>query len=162
MAFHQKKGWHRNPILLAAVRILFGVFFIFTGLLKMIEPREELEALIGTYQIFPEVVIPYISLTLPLIELALGTFLALGFLTILAAWSGALLLLGFTLALGYTIVMGIDLKDCGCFGSIGLQQSGPEAFIRNMILLVIYSLILFNPARTWSLDSYLERKSLLV
>ncbi len=153
------KGWYGNPILLTVIRIFFGVFFVFTGLLKVTEPRAELEAVISAYQLFPDGMIPYIALTLPWIEITLGTCLALGFLTIIASWCGAALLLGFTFALGYTVASGIDLKDCGCFGSIGLQQSNSAALIRNLILLAIYSLILLHPAWMWSFDACRERET---
>ena len=159
MALWRIREWYRNPFLLVTIRILFGVFFIGTGLLKLMEPREEFEALIRTYQIFPEALIHWISLTLPWIELMVGTCLALGFLTTAATWTGGALLLGFTLALGYTVAMGIDLEDCGCFGSIGLQQSGPTAFIRNLLLLALFVPLLRYPARIWSLDALLERES---
>lgn len=159
MALWGNRGWHRNPFLLVTIRFLFAAFFIFTGMLKLVEPREEFEALIRTYQIFPEALIPWISLTLPYIELTAGTCLALGFLTTAATWMGGALLLGFTLALGYTVAMGIDLEDCGCFGSIGLQQSGLAAFIRNLLLLALFAPLLRYPARVWSLDAFLERGS---
>lgn len=159
MALRSNRGWHRNPHLLVAIRLLFGSFFIFTGLLKLIEPREELEAVMRAYQLFPEALIPWLSLALPWIELAIGTCLTLGFLTMAATWTGGALMLGFTLSLVYTVAMGIDLEDCGCFGSIGLQQSGSTAFIRNLLLLALYAPILRSPARAWSLDAFLERES---
>lgn len=156
MALWGNSGWYRSSFLLVTIRILFGALFIFTGLLKLIEPREEFEAVIRAYQVAPEVLIPLISRTLPWIELLIGTCLFLGFFTVAATWAGGLLLAGFTLALGYTVVMGIELEDCGCFGSIGLQQSGPTAFIRDIAFLALYSLILRYPARLWSLDAFLE------
>ena len=148
----------RNPVLLVAIRLPFGAFFIFTGVLKLMEPREEFEALIRAYQIFPAAVIPWISLILPWFELTVGTCLALGFMTTAATWMGGIILLGFTLALGYTVVMGINLEDCGCFGSIGFKQSGSTAFIRNLFLLALFAPILRYPAHTWSLDAFLDRK----
>ena len=151
-------NWLRNPVLLVAIRILFGAFFIFTGVLKLMEPREEFEAVIRAYQIFPAAVIPWISLILPWFELTVGTCLALGFMTTAATWMGGTILLGFTLALGYTVVMGINLEDCGCFGSIGFQQSGSTAFIRNLFLLALYAPILRYPAPAWSLDAFLEKE----
>ncbi|MCC6543961.1 MAG: DoxX family membrane protein [Nitrospirae bacterium] len=158
MALWGNLRWISNPILLLTIRLLFGAFFIFTGVLKLMEPRAEFEAVIRAYQIFPAAVIPWISLTLPWIELTVGTCLALGFLTTIAAWMAGATLLGFTLALGYTVVMGINLEDCGCFGSIGFKQSGSTAFIRNLILLTLYVPILLYPAQAWSLDAFLEKE----
>jgi len=84
--------------------------------------------------------------------------LALGFLTTAATWMSGTILLGFTLALGYTVVMGINLEDCGCFGSIGFKQSGSTAFIRNLFLLALFAPILRYPAHAWSLDAFLEKE----
>jgi len=158
MALWGNWKWLRNPVLLVAIRLLFGAFFIFTGVLKLMEPREEFEAVIRAYQIFPAAVIPWISLILPWFELTVGTCLALGFLTTAATWMSGTILLGFTLALGYTVVMGINLEDCGCFGSIGFQQSGSTAFIRNLFLLALFAPILRYPAHVWSLDAFLEKE----
>lgn len=158
MALWGNWRWLRNPVLLVTLRFLFGAFFIFTGVLKLMEPREEFETVIQAYQIFPATVIPWISLTLPWLELAVGICLALGFLTTIATWMAGATLLGFTLALGYTVVMGINLDDCGCFGSTGFKQSGSTAFIRNLILLALLSPILRYPARAWSLDAFLEKE----
>ncbi len=156
MALWGNWKWLRNPILLVTIRILFGAFFIFTGVLKLMEPREEFEAVIQAYQIFPAAVIPWISLTLPWLELTVGTCLALGFLTTAFTCAGGTILLGFTLALGYTVVMGNNLEDCGCFGSIGLKHSGSTAFIRNLFLLALFAPIRRYPAHAWSLNVFLE------
>jgi len=158
MALWGNWKWLRNPVLLVTIRLLFGAFFIFTGVLKLMEPREEFEAVIQAYQIFPAAVIPWISLILPWFELTVGTCLALGFMTTVVTWIGGIILLGFTLALGYTVVMGINLEDCGCFGSIGFKQSGTTAFIRNLFLLALFAPILRYPAHAWSLDSFLEKE----
>lgn len=142
----------RHPAFLVTVRIAVGLLFLVTGILKAKAPPEEFAAVIRTYQILPEKTLVPLAMVLPWIEMVSGTLMAVG---LWSRWSTrivGLMLLAFTLALGSAWVRGIDLSDCGCFGSLGLRETGPQAFTRNVVLLTCMIPIIKVRKMPWSLD----------
>lgn len=149
----------RHPGFLVAIRLLLGGFFLLTGTLKLLEPPEEFALVLESYQLLPEAWILPVARILPWVELVVGGCFTLGLYTRLAGWGMAVLLTGFTLALGWTLVAGIPLEDCGCFGSLGFQQTGSEAFVRNVLLLGALGWYLWHPSLAWTLDRWLSGSS---
>jgi len=89
-----------------------AVFFISSGLTKLVEPAQ-FAVLIDAYGILPEVLVMPVALLLPAVEVIAGGCLIYnvrGSLTTIT-----LLIVLFMAVLVYGIWMGLDV-DCGCFG----------------------------------------------
>lgn len=148
-----------HPAFLLTVRIAVGALFATTGVLKAIAPPEEFAAVIRTYQMLPEHFLVPIATVLPWIEMVCGLFFALGLWTRWSARAVTGILSIFTIALGAAWARGINLEDCGCFGSLGFKETGHEAFIRNVVLLAFLVPVLMARDFPWSLDRFLSGRN---
>jgi uncharacterized membrane protein YphA (DoxX/SURF4 family) len=125
--------------LLTATRIIVGVLFIFSGLIKANDPlglaykMDEYFAVWGwdwasAYSL-------YLSITMNVFEIVAGIALLLGFAPKLFTWLLLLLIIFFTFLTGYAVFSG-KIKTCGCFGDcIPLQAY--QSFIKDLILLLL-------------------------
>lgn len=145
--------WPVRPVL----GIALGVAFFYAGLQKAWAPHEFAEAILA-YQLFPEVLVGLAAASLPLLELAVGGLLVLGYLTETAArlvqflglTSGSGLpgktfrrsslllimvqLVLFMAVLLITLARGLDI-DCGC-GLFAERQVGLAAILEDALLLM--------------------------
>jgi hypothetical protein len=117
-----------------------GALLLYAGAVKLGDPGAfALE--IANYRFFPSLA-PYLAVTLPTVEMAVG----LGLLVLPAAWRrasalAALLLFGvFTVAVAQVVARGLNVS-CGCFGG----NSGPVTpltLARDLVLLGAAGLLL--------------------
>ena len=101
-----------------AGRLILGAVFLLSGYLKLVSPLEEFMAAIETFKLLPSVLIPPFATALPWLELILGAFLFLGYLTRVSLLGIAGMLCVFTGAISLSILRGLNLTSCGCFASI--------------------------------------------
>lgn len=94
------------------LRLGLAAVFIWSGITKLIEPQI-FAVLIDSYGLIPETWTPFISFSLPLLEVVAGIGLLFDLNGTLATIT--ILLMIFICILGYGIHMGLDV-DCGCFG----------------------------------------------
>src|SRR5690349_5016780 len=105
--------------LVTVIRILVGVLFIFSGLVKANDPlglsykMQEFFEIWGLHQFHSWTLL--MSVLMNAFEIIAGFALLLGWRIRLFSWLLLLLIIFFTFLTGYTFVTG-NPKNCGCFG----------------------------------------------
>jgi putative oxidoreductase len=129
-----------NPDMLAFLRILllmaFGGLFVWTGLMKALEPMAFLDS-VRSFALLPDPYAPMLALFLPWLEIFAGFAVVTGFCR-----KGGLLLLNtalvfFLIAIGIAWYRGTDIR-CGCFGASEEAASNyVELVVRDLGLLAL-------------------------
>ena len=125
------------PVLL---RSAFGVIFLFSGGMKIIDLARFSESLTAM-QIVPARFISSVSVAIPVAEVIIGAAIVLGFRTAIMSAVAAGLLALFTGVIAEKVIEGADVS-CGCFGSLSSEKITETAVIRNFIL-ILWGAILF-------------------
>ncbi len=133
-------------LLVNIVRIIVGVLFIFSGLVKANDPL----GLSFKMQEFFEVwnLHGYNSWTLLMsvlmnaFEIIAGFALLLGWRIKLFSWLLLLLILFFTFLTGYTYITGMP-KNCGCFGDC-LPITSKTSFLKDVALTILIAFLLWK------------------
>lgn len=132
--------------LVALSRILVGILFIISGLIKLNDPlgfSYKLEEYFSADVLNMEFLIPYalmISVLVVVFEVVLGVFLLIGYKPKFTVWSLLLMIVFFTFLTFYSAYFD-KVKDCGCFGD-ALKLTPWESFTKDVVLL-FFILILF-------------------
>jgi len=136
------------PILTHITRFLVGALFIFSGLIKLNDPvgfSFKLEEYFAENVLnFPSL-IPYalmIAVAVVIFEVVLGVMLLIGFKAKFTVWSLLLMIVFFTFLTFYSAYYN-KVTDCGCFGD-AIKLTPWESFIKDIILLVLILVLLFN------------------
>lgn len=98
-------------------RVIVGAVLIVSGASKASAPAEEFAVVIEAYNLVPVDLAAGLAAILPWVELLLGFSLVLGYYTRAAAFGAGAMLAVFVLAILSTKARGIELPNCGCFGS---------------------------------------------
>ncbi|MDN3724610.1 DoxX family membrane protein [Aequorivita sp. SDUM287046] len=133
-------------ILVVISRILVGVLFIISGLIKLNDPVGFSFKLKDYFA--PEVLdlgflVPYallLAIFVVIFEVLLGVALLLGYLKKFTLWALLLMIVFFTFLTFYSAYFN-KVTDCGCFGD-AIKLTPWESFIKDIVLLVLI-LILF-------------------
>ena len=150
------KSLPKKPLLLLFLRLIIGGIFLISGMEKLTRPVEEFIVSLNAYRLLPELFVRPFALIFPWLELLAGVFLLLGlFYRFAIAFAGGILLL-LTAVIGMTLLRGISLEDCGCFKSLGIRESGPEAFFRNLVLIFFWLILFLSPEEGWTTDRFLR------
>jgi uncharacterized membrane protein YphA (DoxX/SURF4 family) len=117
------------------LRFSLAALFIYGGVMKLFDPKS-FARVISSYDIVPEILLPFIAIGLPLLETVAGIALLFDIQGSLAVISGLLGL--FLFVLGYGILSDLNV-DCGCFGAgeLAQQDSLRQAFYRDLFLVGI-------------------------
>ena len=122
-----------NQYLLLSFRIILGLIFIYSGIIKVINTSEFSNSIIN-YRLLPELVINFLAITLPWIELTAGLLLIFGISIKENALIITSLLIVFIIAIIISLFRGLDI-DCGCFGTVSGTKLGLTKLLENCILL---------------------------
>lgn len=135
-------------------RVLVGILFIFSGLVKAIDPlglaykmQEFFEAWANA-GIMPGVMnllngqALIFSVLMITLEVVLGVALLLGWKKNIVSWLLLLLMLFFTFLTSYVLFSG-KIRACGCFGDC-IPLTPIQTFTKDIVLLVLVLLILFG------------------
>ncbi len=135
-------------------RILTGALFIFSGLVKAIDPRglaykmqEFFEAwansgfMPGLMENLGHYALAF-SLIMITLEVVVGLALLLGWRTKLTTWILLLLILFFTFLTSYVLFSG-KIRACGCFGDC-IPITPVQTFTKDIILLLLSVLLLWK------------------
>ncbi|MGB6152058.1 MAG: BT_3928 family protein [Pricia sp.] len=131
-------------------RILVGVLFIISGLIKLNDPvgfSFKLEEYFSQGVLDLPFLVPYalaISIAVVIFEVLLGVILLLGFRVRFTVWSLLIMIVGFTFLTFYSAYFN-KVTDCGCFGD-ALKLTPWESFTKDIVLLVLI-IILFMGSR---------------
>ncbi|HEY3277751.1 MAG TPA: MauE/DoxX family redox-associated membrane protein [Syntrophorhabdaceae bacterium] len=115
------------------LRLGLAVFFIYGGVIKLLDPKG-FAKLLSQYGLVPEELLPIVAVGLPLLETAAGVGLIFNVKGSLAVITG---LLGLFVAVLWYGVLNDMIIDCGCFGAgeIATLDGLRRAFYRDLILL---------------------------
>src|SRR5579872_948393 len=126
-------------ILIAIARILVGILFIFSGLVKADDPlglgykmQEFFE--VWNFHWFDHVTLAF-SLLMIVFEIVAGVALLLGWRIRLFSWLLLLLIIFFTFLTGYAYLSG-KVRECGCFGNC-IPLTAGESFSKDVLLLLL-------------------------
>lgn len=135
-------------IITQIARILVGVLFIISGLIKLNDPTGfsyKLEEYFNANVLNMEFLIPYallIACFVVIFEVVLGVMLLIGFKTKFTIWSLLLMIVFFTFLTFYSWYFN-KVTDCGCFGD-ALKLTPFESFIKDLVLLFLILILFFN------------------
>jgi len=144
----------RNKYLLLAFRLVVGGVFIWSGMLKVLDPlgfAQNVEA----YELFPRWMCLLVAVTLPFVEVVTGLLLVLGLFRRAAALIACGLLSGFIILVAVTMVRGLDLS-CGCFGSFSGKVGWP-LLVQDIVLLFMALYVFLSRNTFLSLDHLRSR-----
>lgn len=136
-------------ILVTIARIITGVLFIFSGLVKANDPHglsykmQEYFEIWGMHQ-FNSWTLP-MSILMNAFEIIAGFALLLGWKTRIFNWLLLILIVFFTFLTGYTYYTGKP-TNCGCFGDC-LPITSKTSFLKDVALLALITFLIFG--RKW-------------
>jgi len=135
-------------------RVLVGILFIFSGLVKAIDPlglaykmQEFFEAwanagiMKGLMSWLDGQALMF-SILMITLEVVLGVALLLGWRKNMVSWLLLLLMLFFTFLTSYVLFSG-KIRACGCFGDC-IPLTPIQTFTKDIVLLILVLLILFG------------------
>lgn len=125
--------------LVTLVRILVGVLFIFSGLVKANDPlglSYKMQEFFEVWQLhgWNDTTLA-LSVFMNAFEIIAGFALLIGWQFRLVSWLLLLLIVFFTFLTGYTYVTGMP-KNCGCFGDC-LPITSQTSFLKDVLLTVL-------------------------
>ncbi len=135
-------------------RILVGVLFIFSGLVKAIDPLGLAYKMQEFFDVWAAQAILkglmdwlngqalVFSIIMITLEVVLGVALLLGWRTKAVSWLLLLLTLFFTFLTSYVLFSG-KIRACGCFGDC-IPLTPIQTFTKDIVLLILVLLILFG------------------
>lgn len=128
-------------VFLLILRLALATVFGVAGIAKLLDGPGSRKALAG-FGVPPRLITPLAG-ALPLAELAI----AASMLFVSASWFGAIgaaaMLLAFTAAMVYQMAQG-NAPDCHCFGQIHSEPVGKTSILRNVVLLALPVVLLFQ------------------
>ena len=133
-------------ILISLARIIVGLLFIFSGLVKAIDPlglsykMQEFFELWGMTQFNDHTL--WLSIVMIAFEIIAGVALLLGWQMKLFSWLLLLLILFFTFLTGYAYLSG-KFKNCGCFGDC-IPITPITSFGKDIVLTVLIFFLFAN------------------
>lgn len=132
--------------LVGFARIVVGLLFIFSGLIKLNDPvgfSFKLQDYFAPEVLNLEFLVPYslgLAIIIVIVEVILGVTLLLGYMRRLTLWLLLLMIVFFTFLTFYSAYFN-KVTDCGCFGD-AIPLTPWESFWKDVILLVLI-IILF-------------------
>ncbi len=137
-----------------AARIITGILFIFSGLVKAIDPKglafkmqEFFEAwsgsgfMPGLMKSLDQYALSF-SVFMITLEVIVGVALLIGWNKKFTVWILLLLMLFFTFLTSYVLFTG-KIRACGCFGDC-IPLTPIQTFTKDIVLLILALLLLFN------------------
>jgi len=127
------------------IRILVGVFFIFSGALKINDPigtsiklKEYFQVFAQDFGNFFEIFVPVslpIAVFVIVLEILLGVALLISYRMEITSWILLLLIIFFTFLTFYSAYFN-KVTDCGCFGD-AIPLDPWQSFIKDVFLLIL-------------------------
>ncbi|MCX6317124.1 MAG: DoxX family protein [Bacteroidetes bacterium] len=136
-------------ITVSIARIIVGLLFIFSGLVKANDPlglsykMQEFFEIWGLHGFNNWTLL--VSVLMNAFEIIAGFALLLGWRIKLFSWLLLLLIVFFTFLTGYTYITGMP-KNCGCFGDC-LPITSKTSFLKDVVLTILIAFIFAN--RKW-------------
>lgn len=126
-------------ILVAIARVLVGVLFIFSGLVKADDPLGLSYKMQEFFEVWNFHLLDHLTLAFSILmivfEIIAGVALLLGWRIRLFSWLLLILIVFFTFLTGYAYLSG-KVRECGCFGDC-IPLTAGQSFAKDIILLVL-------------------------
>jgi uncharacterized membrane protein YphA (DoxX/SURF4 family) len=141
-------------IIVKIARVIVGSLFIFSGLVKAIDPKglsykmQEFFEVWARDGFMPKLMNSFnehaltFSVIIITLEVLLGVALLLGWQKKITTWLLLLLTLFFTFLTAFVLFTG-KIKACGCFGDC-IPLTPVQTFTKDIILLILVSILLFR------------------
>jgi uncharacterized membrane protein YphA (DoxX/SURF4 family) len=115
------------------IRITLAGIFIYGGAMKLMAPKAFART-ISHYDMVPELLLPFIAIGLPAVEVLAGVALIFDLRPGLYGITAMMAI--FIVVLGYGVFNEMDI-DCGCFGAeeLASKEGLAGAFYRDLVLL---------------------------
>lgn len=130
-------------VVISVIRVIVGVLFIFSGLIKANDPTGLSYKMQEFFEVWGLNSLDNYTLAFALImnafEIVAGVAVLLGWRMKLFSWLLLLLIIFFTFLTGYALFSG-KIKTCGCFGDC-IPLSAKQSFIKDLILLALIVII---------------------
>src|SRR5204862_2021840 len=130
-------------LLVNIIRVLVGLLFIFSGLVKANDPLGLAYKMEEYFELWNLAALNSIALWLSIIviafEIIAGVALLLGWQMRLFSWLLLLLIIFFTFLTAYALFSG-KIRSCGCFGDC-IPLTAQQSFIKDLVLLLLILLI---------------------
>jgi uncharacterized membrane protein YphA (DoxX/SURF4 family) len=154
MRFSEALSWWRAVRSLGvAIRLMAACIWLVAGAAKIAD-LQHFHAQVIQYRLLPHALEAPFAYTLPFVEVLVGMYLAVGLLTRAAAAVSCVLMVMFLVAQAQAWARGLSL-DCGCFGAISHETVGLGTILRDVALGIPSLVMLWRPARAFSLDERL-------
>lgn len=122
------------------IRIIFGALFVFSGVLKLLDPGEFQSALVS-FKLLKGLWLEISVFAIPIAEILLGILVIFKIKLLLSLKLTIIMLSLFTSVLITKIIEGEEIS-CGCFGPLETGNIGLTTIIRNLILITAGLLVL--------------------
>lgn len=122
-------------ILAFIIKLILGISFVYASFHKIQNPQAFAKILYG-YDIFPDISINILAITIPFIELIAGFSLISGWFPRSALLIINVFLVLFVLIIGFNLIRGHQF-DCGCFAFASENQTASNIYllIRDVFML---------------------------
>jgi len=131
--------------LINIARVIVGVLFIFSGLVKADDPlglsykmQEFFE--VWNFHLLDNLTLAF-SIIMIVFEIVAGVAILLGWRMKLFGWLLLLLIIFFTFLTGYAYLSG-KVRECGCFGDC-IPLTAGQSFTKDLVLLVLILFLFF-------------------
>ncbi|MGB8316809.1 MAG: MauE/DoxX family redox-associated membrane protein [Ignavibacteriaceae bacterium] len=138
-----------NQYLLFLFRVILGLVFIYSGIIKIIDTTGFSDS-IYNYKLLPDLLINFLAIVLPWIELITGLLLMLGITIKENALIINALLIIFLIAIIINLSRGLDI-NCGCFGTGNGTKIGFTKLVENSILLFMGAILMLFDSKILSI-----------
>jgi len=133
-------------ILINLARLIVGVLFIFSGLIKANDPlglSYKMQEFFDVWHIYwlNNFTLSF-SVVMIVFEIIAGVAILLGWRMKLFSWLLLLLILFFTFLTGYAFLTG-KVRECGCFGNC-IPLTAGQSFLKDLFLLVLIVFLFIN------------------
>ena len=132
-------------VVAGAMRLLLGLTFVFSGVVKLIDPRgtqykiEDYASAFGLGGLLPESLPLVLACVLATTEFLIGIYQLFAIRRRLASWVSLCFLLVMTPLTLYLAVTN-PISDCGCFGD-AIVLTNWQTFAKNVVLLVCAAVV---------------------
>ncbi len=150
--------WRGHAWLALPLRWYLGLVFLVACVHKILHPAS-FALDVATYDVLPLVLVNFMAIALPWVELAAGVMLIVGF----KARAGSLLVAGmmvvFIVALLMAMAKGLDMS-CGCFASQGMEEDPISGWtvLRDLGWLAGSMYVFVFDRRPLGVDAWLARR----
>ncbi len=127
-------------VLFPSLRLLFGLIFIASGILKLF-PLDYFELILVDQVGLSWNAVPFFSRFVIWAEIVIGLCIVFAFRIKWSLIASLTMLTVFTVYLMAQVLSGNGAEDCGCFGEL-IPLDGPSSIIKNIVLLFFGAVLL--------------------